>query len=145
MAWFAAHAVMYFRLKSGVQQGYRVWENVLLVQASDSREAWERGIELARLEEGDDGGSLRIDDQPCELVFGGLRKVVEVSHVGIENVPQHGDEISYSEFEVADAGVLRRLIAGEDVAVEYLGCAGPDTPVGPPNEGGEDGHEPRQS
>jgi Domain of unknown function (DUF4288) len=121
MAWFAAHAVMYFRLKSGEQQGYRVWENVLLVQANDSREAWERGIELARRDEGDSGGSLRIADQPCELVFGGLRKVVEVSHVGAEDVPQHGDEISYSEFEVASADALRRLIDGDDVAVEYLG------------------------
>jgi hypothetical protein len=55
------------------------------------------------------------------LVFGGLRKVVEVSHAGVEDVPQHGDEISYSEFEVADADALRRLIDGEDSAVISLG------------------------
>jgi hypothetical protein len=41
MPWFAAHAVMYFRLKSGVLQGYRVWENILLVEADDSRAAWD--------------------------------------------------------------------------------------------------------
>ena len=120
MPWFAAHAVMYFRLKSGVQQRYTVWENVLLVEAADSRQAWDLGIQLARHDEGDSDGSLRIDDEPCELVFGGLRKVVEVSHAGREDLPRHGDEITYSEFEVADAGALRRLIDGEDAAVLYL-------------------------
>jgi hypothetical protein len=121
MPWFAAHALMYFRLKAGQQQGFRVLENVLLVEAPDSRQAWDRGIGLARLDEGDCGGSLRLDDQPCELAFGGLRKVVEVSHAGVEEVPRHGDEISYSQFEVADADALRRLIDGEDAAVVYLG------------------------
>jgi hypothetical protein len=120
MPWFAAHAIRYFRLKAGEQQRFRVWENVLLVEAADSRQAWDRGIELARREEGDCGGSLRLDDQPCELVFGGLRKVVEVSHAGVEEVPRDGDEISYSEFEVADADALRRLIDGEDTALVYL-------------------------
>jgi len=120
MPWFTAHAIIYFRLKSGEQQRYRVWENLLLVEAADSRQAWDRAIELARQDEGDSNGSLRIDDQPCELVFGGLRKVVEVSHVGVENLPRHGDEISYSQFEVADADALRRLIDGEDTALVYL-------------------------
>ena len=122
MPWFAAHAIMYFQLKSGEQQRYRVWENVLLVEAADSRAAWDLGIALARRDEGDSEGSLRIDDQPCQLVFGGLRMVVQVSHCGVENIPTHGDEISYMEFEVADADALRRLIDGEDSAVVYLGC-----------------------
>jgi hypothetical protein len=121
MAWFAAHALMYFRLKSGESQpGYQVWENILLVQAADSHEAWNLGIELARRDEGNCGGSLQIDDQPYDLVFGGLRKVVEVSHSGIEDDLRHGDEISYSKFQVADAEALRRLIEGEDAAVVYL-------------------------
>jgi hypothetical protein len=119
MPWFAAHAIMCFRLNSGKQQRYRVWENVLLVEAPDSRGAWDRGIELARQDESSE--SLWIDEQPCELVFGGLRKVVEVSHGGRDNAPQHGDEISYSEFEVEDADALRRLIDGENAAVMYLG------------------------
>lgn len=120
MPWFAAHAIMYFRLKSGVQQRYHVWENVLLVEAADSRQAWDCASELARRDEGDDGGSLRLDNEPCELVFGGLRKVVEVSHGGAEAVPRHGDEISYSKFEVGDADALRRLIEGEETAIVYL-------------------------
>jgi hypothetical protein len=120
MPWFAAHAVLYFRLKSGEQQRYRVWENILLIQAPDSRAAWQQGLELARRDEGDCQGSLRIDDQPCTLVFGGLRKVVEVSHATAEERPGHGDEISYSEFEVADADALDRLIKGQDAALIYL-------------------------
>ena len=39
MPWFAAHAIMYFRLKSGEQQRYRVWENILLVEAADGYRA----------------------------------------------------------------------------------------------------------
>jgi hypothetical protein len=56
---------------------------------------------------------------PCELVFGGLRKV-EVLHQGSHNTSTHGDEITYASNEVADADALRRLIDDEDVAVMYL-------------------------
>lgn len=121
MPWFAAHAIMYFRLKSGQQECYRVQENVFLVKAATSREAWDRAKEMARQDEGDSSGSLHLDDEPCELVFGGLRKVVELAHAGTGSAPGHGDELTYSEYEVADKDALRRLIADEDVALLYLG------------------------
>ncbi len=67
---------MYFKLKSGVQDRFTVWENVYLIEADDFETAAIKGEEFGRRDEGDDGGSLTVDDEPAVQVFAGIRKVV---------------------------------------------------------------------
>ena len=119
MAWFAAHAVMYFKLKGGAQGGVTVWENVYLVEAGDVDGAREEAEARARAEEGDDDGTLSFDDQPATLVFAGIRKMSEVAHVGEDGRLRGGDEITFSEFEVSDEQSVRALVTGEEVVVRY--------------------------
>jgi len=114
MAWFAAHAIMYFKLKSGVQDCFTIWENVYLIEAENSDEAW------AKQEEGDSDGSLLVDEQPATQVFAGIRKMITVSHWEEEGQLKHGDEITYSEFQVSDEKSIRELVDGEEVSVEYI-------------------------
>ena len=64
MAWYSAHAILYFKLESGAQDSVTVWENVYLIEAENVDEAWEKAEARARQEEGDDDGSLTLDDQP---------------------------------------------------------------------------------
>jgi hypothetical protein len=120
MAWFAAHAIMYFRLKSGVQDSFTIWENVYLIEAKNSDEAWQKAEAWAKQEEGDSNGSLRIDDQPATLIFAGIRKIITVSHWEEEGQLRHGDEITYSEFQVSDEKSIRKLVDGEEVSIEYI-------------------------
>ena len=120
MAWFAAHAIMYFKLKSGEQDRFTIWENVYLIEAENSDEALEKAKAWAKQEEGDSDGSLRVDDQPATLVFAGIRKMITVSHWEEEGHLRHGDEITYSEFQVSDEKSIRELVDGEEVSVEYI-------------------------
>ena len=120
MAWFAAHAIMYFRLKSGVQDRFTIWENVYLIEAKDGDEAFVKAEAWARQEEGDDDGSLLVDEQPATLVFAGIRKMITVSHWEEEGQLRHGDEITYSQFQVSDEETIHELVAGEEVTVEYI-------------------------
>jgi hypothetical protein len=121
MPWFAAHAVMWFRFKDGVQDYCPLWENILLIEAADFEEAERKAGDLAREEEGDSDGSLTCDDRPVTCIFAGLRKVVTVSHrESSEERPQNGDEVTYSRFEVSDEDTVRRFAAGETVKVEYV-------------------------
>ncbi len=120
MAWYAAHAIMYFKLKSGVQDRYTVWDNVFLIEAEDSDSAWAKAAEWAKREEGDSDGSLTVDDQPATLVFAGIRKLITVSHWQEEGKLNHGDEITYSQLQVSDEESVRKLANGEEVTVEYL-------------------------
>ena len=121
MTWYAAHAIMYFQLTDGPQDRFQVCENVFLVQANTPDEAGAKARVFARRDEGDDRGSLRVGDRPARRVFGSIRKVVSVAHEGPDGQLGDGDEVTYSEFVVADRAALDRLIRAEDVEVLYVG------------------------
>jgi hypothetical protein len=117
--WFSAHAVMYFQHTDGPQARYTVWENVFVIAAPDAKEAFAKAEVYARRDEGDCSGSLRVNDRPATLIFGGIRKLISVCHERLDDQLGDGDEVTYSEFEVADRDALGRLIRGEDAAVWY--------------------------
>ena len=121
MSWFAAHAIMYFQLTDGPQDNFQVYENVFIVQAGSPDEARTKARDLARREEGDCNGSLRAGDRPARMVFGSIRQVVAVSHERADGQIGDGDEITYSEFVVADRAGLDKLLAAENVEVLYIG------------------------
>jgi hypothetical protein len=98
MAWYAAHAIMYFQLTDGPQDSFQVHENVYLVQADAPNQAWDKAQRLARRDEVDNHGSLRVGERPAQLVFGSIRKVVSVAHEGPDGQLGDGDELTYSEF-----------------------------------------------
>lgn len=119
MAWFSAHAILYFKLKSGAQDRFSVWDNVYLIEAEDVDGAWEKAEARARQEEGDDDGTLSVDGQPATLVYAGILKMSEVAHAGEDGRLRSGDEITYSEFEVSGEESIRALMAGEEVTVTF--------------------------
>ena len=121
MKWFAAHVIMYFQLKEGPQDGFQVYENIFLVRAATPAEAHAKASVLGRREEGDDRGSLRVGERPATRVFGGIRKVISVSHERPGDELGDGDEITYSEFVVDDREKLEQLIRDEDTSVLYVG------------------------
>jgi hypothetical protein len=121
MAWYAAHAIVYFELIDGPQDEYQVYENVFLIKAEMPEEALAKANELARREEGDDDGSLRVGDRPARRVFGCIRKLVSVSHERLDGQIGDGDEVTYNEFVLADRKALDKLLGAEDVNLLYLG------------------------
>jgi len=120
MPWFAAHAVMYLKLREELQDHFLVWENVLLIEASSSSEAETKAVVRARQDEGDSQGTLTYDDEPATWVFAGLRKVISVSHREVGGELSSGDEATYSEYRVADLASVMKLAGGEAVDVKYV-------------------------
>lgn len=119
MPWFSAHAVMYFQHTDGPQDRYVVWENVFVVESADPKQAFAKAENYARRDEGDDNGSLRVNDRPATMVFGGIRKLISVHHERVDDQLGDGDEVTYTEFELADRNALNLLIQGEDTAILY--------------------------
>jgi len=120
MAWFAAHTIFYFEVKDGPQDSFSIWENVYLIRGIDSDDAWEKAAIWARENEGDSDGSLLWNERPATLRFAGIRKLISVSHWEGEGRLEHRDEITYSEFEVADRESIDRLVAGDEVDLRYV-------------------------
>ncbi|HTD90988.1 MAG TPA: DUF4288 domain-containing protein, partial [Burkholderiales bacterium] len=100
MTWFAAHAVMYLKLKNQPQAKVLVWENVFLLEAEDSKQAMDKATKRAKEDEGDGSGSLTYDNKPATWVFADVRKLLTVVHRG-KNL-KSGDEATYSEFLLND-------------------------------------------
>jgi hypothetical protein len=117
--WYAAHVIMYFKVKEGVQDQFLVWENIWLVEAKSSEEAWEKAVQLGRAEEGDDEGSLRWNDRPATCVFAGVRKVVECQSLSPEYELGDRTEITYSQLVVDSEEALAKLVNGDPVSVLY--------------------------
>ena len=122
MAWFAAHAIMYFKLKSGVQDCFTIWENINLVEAADSDEAWQKAEAWAKEEANanNEGDTLRVGDEPAEMIFAGIRKMISVSHWEEWGQLRSKDEITYSEYPVADEESVLKLARSEAVTIDYL-------------------------
>jgi hypothetical protein len=116
--WYAAHVIMYFKAKKGRQGRYLVWENVFLVEAASTDEAFAKAERLGRADEGNSDGSLRLNDRPVTLTYGGVRKAVRVGY-GTDDEPVDGVEATYSVLRVQDRRALNRLVAGKSVTVRY--------------------------
>ena len=46
--WYAAHAVMLFRLKEGEQTEFPIWENIFLIEAATPEETHQKAEARAR-------------------------------------------------------------------------------------------------
>ena len=118
MNWYAAHTVMWVRMKGKRQARFPCWENVVLIQASSEAEAFAKAEKRGRQEEGDCDGSFRWGGEPATWVFGGIRKLVLCDDP--ETRPGDGSEITYTELELESKEALEKLIAGEPTALQYM-------------------------
>ena len=126
MTWYAAHSIMYVKFKDGNQDKYPIWENIILIEASSSDEAWDKAEIRAREDEDEDEnprGESFWEGRPFKFVFAGIRKLVSCMDKEIflneENSPTHGTEITYSQMEFPDFDSLSKFLKGEEVSVKY--------------------------
>ncbi len=117
MSWFAAHLVMYVKLKDRPQNRFAAWENIVLLKADSEDEAFEKAERRGREDEGDDDGSFRWGGQPATWVFAGVRKLTSCQDA--EKRPGDGTEVSFLEMEFGSQEALEQFVAGESVAVRF--------------------------
>jgi hypothetical protein len=115
MNWYAAHLILFFRLKQGKQRSVRVWENVVLVRAETEAEAFAKAERRGREEQAADDGTIRLGSHPAELVFAGVRKVVLCEDE--TKRPSDGSEVTYTEMVLPSEKAVYQLAAGDSVAV----------------------------
>lgn len=123
MTWFGVSVIVSVRLKRGKQSKIPVYENVILVEGRTPKDAAKKAEKLAKAGTKIDDG-LTLNNKPAYWSFEGIRKVVTVSnpvHLDLDkDRPVSGTEITYSEF-VINRSDLKKLVAGKDVKVSYVG------------------------
>ncbi len=115
MAWYAAHLLLYVKLKRQHQDRFPVWENIVLIKAATEEEAFASAEMHGRAEAGDDDGSFRWGGQPAQWIFAGVRKLTLCQDAGKR--PGDGTKISYTEMEVASLEAIDKLLSGEPISV----------------------------
>jgi len=117
MAWYAAHAIMYVKVKDGRQDKYPFWENIILIEAETDDQAFQKAEARARDDEGDSQGTLTYQGRPANLVFAGIRRLVSCTDP--LDQPTDGTEITYLEMEIESEDCFTKLLNGEPVQVRY--------------------------
>jgi hypothetical protein len=117
MSWFAAHLVLYVKLKEHPQKRFPLWENIVLIKADSEDEALAKAEQHGREEEGDDDGSFRWGGRPATWVFAGVRKITSCQDP--EKRPNDGTEISYIEMELASQELVEQFAQGQPVSVRF--------------------------
>jgi len=111
MTWYAAHIVMSLRLKSGVQDSFPIWENIVLLEASSTKEAVRSAEAHGHSAAGDDQGTLTWDRKPAEWRFAGVRKILKCEEE--DEQPSGGTEITFSEYILEDDESIGSFVSGD--------------------------------
>jgi len=129
--WYAAHIVMYVKLKDGTGGKTTIWENVVLIKAASEEEAFAKATQRGHADEGDDDGTFRWGGKPARWLFAGIRKMTLCDDP--EKRPGDGTEVSYTEMEVESEQAVWKLLEGKPIAVrlkdrfaELQGQGGPE-------------------
>jgi hypothetical protein len=119
MSWYAAHIVLYVKwkepLKTGEQQRFPIWENIILVKAATEAEAFGKAEQRGRAEEGDCDDSFRWGGKPARWVFAGVRKLTLCEDE--TKRPGDGTEVTYLEMEVGSKAAVKKLVEGKATSV----------------------------
>ncbi len=127
MKWYAAHIIMYFKRRKGPQKRFLVWENIVLIRAKSSDEAYEKAEEYGRQEAAVDDTNTTIGGHPSRGVFAGVRKVTLCQNENRR--PMDGTEVSYIELCLKSEVAIKNLVDGKSVVVDVIDPF-PDREVG---------------
>lgn len=112
--WYAAHVIVYFEFKEPhPEDDITVWENIYLVEASDSEIAYEKAEIIAKDNMVGDDYYTTPNGSEVRMIFGGVRKITLCQNE--EERPEDGTEISYNEYAVSNLDSLSKLCNGKEV------------------------------
>jgi hypothetical protein len=125
MTWYAAHIILLTKFLDGVQDSYPVWENVVLINAATSDEAYAMADKKGEAESS--VGSHTHDGRPAIWVYAGTRKLNECLECfdpeerASGGMEEYGTEVTYSSFVLPDEDAMQKMLANRDVTVLYEG------------------------
>jgi hypothetical protein len=123
MTWFAASLIVGIRRIDAPDRQIVAYENVVLIEATTSEEAFKKAQEYGEAYAAVDDG-FTLDDKPTVKTFAGVRKLINVSNPHPLDLDQDrpvcGTEVTYSLFELDDSDALTSLASGKEVSLRYV-------------------------
>lgn len=93
LKWYLSYEILYFELDNALAlQNHVVWENLVLINAGNAEEAYDKAIQHGL----DSEGEVKISGQNGKCKFKGLKKLIKI-YEQIED----GAEIEWREYELS--------------------------------------------
>ena len=128
MTWFTASLITYIKALSAPQETFPVFEDFVLVEASNREEAFAKAERIGRDTAAINDG-LEYTGVPALRCFVGVRKLRSIYNpVEMdldESPPVSGTELSHSYYEVSSEADAKALGQGKAVHVNYLDDSSP--------------------
>jgi hypothetical protein len=122
MSWYAASVIFVFKVRSGEQKRFPVWENVYLIEADTDAAALQKAEKIGKEQLVDDD-TLTVDGRPADLKYCGVRKLITIQNpfpaAPNDAPPSQGTEITYSAFSLDSERDIEKLVRGCPVSVLY--------------------------
>lgn len=120
MKWYGASVVIWMRKKDyEPNKPCQFWENIILVHAATPEEALAKAESRGRLDAVKDD-TMRIDGEPAELEYVGIRKMIEVMSLDNTDQPVDGAEITYSLMIAANRAALVDFATGKEADITHI-------------------------
>lgn len=100
-------------------------ENIYIIRAADSDEAYQRADAIGLSNQSDDSAGVTLDGKPAKIVYAGVRRLAEIIDC-YDSDPEDGDEVAWLSYTIRDTEELDKLLKGRAarVIIEY-----PDYPA----------------
>jgi hypothetical protein len=128
--WFTAHIILCLRYLDGEQGNYPVMENIVLIEASTSEEAWLKAERKGQTEAIGSECTTR-SGRRAVWEFAGIRKVMKCLETfdpgerSEGSSEENGTEVSHSSFSLDSEDSLRKLVNNESVSIVYESAIDP--------------------
>jgi len=133
---FSAHIIFYFKNKYDNDlchyddTDFVVWENIVIFVCENLDEAFKKANTRGHIDAQSTDEELQLDGHPADMIFGGVRKVVESdllpNDANLELIASSIDglEVSYTKMIVKGFDNLANLINGDESVVQINAVGG---------------------
>jgi len=112
--WYAAHIIMYLRFQDGLQDKHPVWEEIYIIQANSSDDAFREADRIGAFNQSADIGSHTYENRPVRWEYAGVRRMAECIDFE-DGPPQSGKEVSYIYYFLEDAESINSMMNKQSV------------------------------
>lgn len=115
--WYAAHLIMALKFQDGRQDIHPVWENIHIIEADTSDEAYDKADRIGLFEQEADTGKHTYGERPVRWKYAGVRRLAEC--IAFEDGPPQSErEVTYLSYFLKDEKSFDRLLS--DLSTEII-------------------------
>ncbi len=118
--WYAAHILMLIKFQDGRQDIHPVWEQIHIIEADTSDNAYEEADRIGALHEESDSDAHTYGGRPVRWKYGGVRRLAECVEF-FDTAPESGNEVAYLSYFLENESDLDKMLNNQSARITLDG------------------------